>query len=124
MGSADSPACELVFERMADAGVYIDDDPRTTSAVVEITNRLDGLPLALELAAARCRTLGPIEVAERLRDELGLVSDRLRPEPRHRTLDAVLAWSYDLLDPNEQALLRYLSMFAGGFLSDVFGTAV
>lgn len=85
-------------------------------AVVEICRRLDGIPLALELAAARVRALGPEQIARRLDDVFGLLTTGGRTAlPRHRTLRAALEWSIRLLSEPEQALLRRLGIFAGGF---------
>ncbi len=84
--------------------------------VAQICARLDGIPLALELAAARTRVLSLEQLADRLQNALKLLkSDTRADEPRHQTLRATLDWSYGLLSPDEQALLRRLSVFAGGF---------
>jgi predicted ATPase/class 3 adenylate cyclase len=83
--------------------------------VPEICRRLDGLPLAVELAAARVRSLTPREILERLGHSLDLLAAGPRDVPeRQRTLRATIEWSYDLLDPHEQALFARLSVFAGG----------
>ncbi|MFC0224862.1 ATP-binding protein [Nocardioides zeicaulis] len=88
-------------------------DPATVRAVVE---RLDGLPLAVELAAARLRTMGLAEVAGALDDRLTALRSRERGTPdRHRTLEAVIAWSWDLLTAPEQRALAWLSVFQDGF---------
>lgn len=82
---------------------------------VEICRRLDGLPLALELAAARLRTLPPRELAERLDDRFRLLTGGSRTAlPRHRTLRAVVDWSWDLLDEPERRLARRLAVFSAG----------
>ncbi|NUP21226.1 MAG: tetratricopeptide repeat protein [Streptomyces sp.] len=83
--------------------------------VAEICADLDGLPLAIELAAARLRTLTPDELADRLHDRFRLLSrgDRSKA-PRHRTLRAVVEWSWDLLDEEERELATRLTVFAGG----------
>jgi predicted ATPase len=84
-------------------------------AVAEICRRLDGLPLAIELAAARIRHLPPHAIAERLKDRLGLLTGGARDLPkRHRTLRATIEWSYDLLDDDEKKLFRRLAVFRGG----------
>lgn len=84
--------------------------------VADICRRLDGLPLAIELAAARTRAFSVREIAERLDDRFRLLSIGPRTvAPRHQTLEATLDWSYDLLPPNEQRVLRGLAVFAGGW---------
>src|SRR6185436_20011772 len=78
--------------------------------------RLDGLPLALELAAGRLGALGPAAIAERLADGFVLLGAGNRAAPtRQQTLAATLQWSHDLLEPDERILFRRLSVFAGGF---------
>ncbi|QXE37198.1 winged helix-turn-helix domain-containing protein [Streptomyces sp. GMY02] len=84
-------------------------------AVGEICRRLDGLPLAIELAAARLRMLSPRQIADRLDDRFRLLTSGSRTVlPRQQTLRAVVDWSWDLLDERERAVLRRLSVFAGG----------
>ena len=88
-------------------------------AVAQICRRLDGLPLALELAAARSSTLAPEQLAERLDDALRLLSGGSRTaSSRQHTLRATLDWSHALLDSGEQTLLRRLAVFAGGWTLD------
>ena len=83
--------------------------------VTEICRRLDGQPLAIELAAARLRTLSPAEIVARLDDRFRLLTAGSRTAPdRHQSLRAVVAWSWDLLDDTERALARRLAVFAGG----------
>ena len=85
-------------------------------AVDEICRRLDGMPLAIELAAARVRVLSPTQIAERLDDAFRLLTSGNRTAlPRHRTLRAAMEWSFGLLGEREQVLLRRLSVFAGSF---------
>ncbi|MER7461600.1 BTAD domain-containing putative transcriptional regulator [Streptomyces sp. NPDC097981] len=85
------------------------------AAVAEICARLDGLPLAIELAAARLRLLTPRQIADRLDDRFRLLTSGSRTVlPRQQTLRAVVDWSWDLLDAPERAVLRRLSVFAGG----------
>ncbi|GAA4081806.1 BTAD domain-containing putative transcriptional regulator [Actinomadura miaoliensis] len=90
-------------------------DDTTAAPVVAICRALDGIPLAIELAAARMRALTPAQVADRLGDRFRLLTAGSRAAlPRHRTLRAVVDWSWDLLDDDERAVLRRLSVFAGG----------
>ncbi len=93
--------------------------PENIPAVAVICASLDGIPLALELAAARVKLLPLPAIAEMLTDRFGLLTDGRRTAlPRHKTLRAVLDWSYDLLTGPEQALLCRLSVFAGGWTLD------
>ncbi|WP_017572640.1 AfsR/SARP family transcriptional regulator [Nocardiopsis halotolerans] len=83
--------------------------------VVRVTRELDGMPLALELAAARLRSMTIAQLADRLRDRFRLLTGGTRSAlPRHRTLRAVVDWSWELLDESERRLLRRLSIFSGG----------
>ena len=89
---------------------------RNAESVVEICHRLDGIPLALELAAARVRSLSPQEICARLEDRFRLlVVGNRAAAPRHQTLRAVIDWSYGLLSVPERSLLHRLSVFAGGW---------
>ena len=84
--------------------------------VAQICRRLDGIPLALELAAARARFLPPEQIAARLDDRFRLLTGGSRTAlPRHQTLLALIEWSHELLSDSERALLRRLAVFAGGF---------
>ncbi|MEV6741955.1 BTAD domain-containing putative transcriptional regulator [Streptomyces sp. NPDC051104] len=107
-------ALELLADRGAAArpGFRVEDDPE---AAAEICRRLDGLPLAIELAAARLRMLTPRQIADRLDDRFRLLTSGSRTVlPRQQTLRAVVDWSWDLLDEEERAVLRRLSVFSGG----------
>ncbi|WP_053710692.1 AfsR/SARP family transcriptional regulator [Streptomyces sp. NRRL B-3648] len=87
-----------------------------TGAVAEICRRLDGLPLAIELAAARLRLLTPRQIADRLDDRFRLLTSGSRTVlPRQQTLRAVVDWSWELLDERERTVLREVSVFAGGW---------
>jgi predicted ATPase/class 3 adenylate cyclase len=93
--------------------------PENSAAVAEICTRLDGIPLALELAAARVRVLSAERIAERLGDRFRLLTGGSRTAlPRQQTLRALIDWSYDLLTPPERALLQRLAVFAGGWTLD------
>ncbi len=110
----DPVALRLLADRGATArpGFRIEDDP---AACAEICRRLDGLPLAIELAAARLRMLTPRGLADRLDDRFRLLTSGSRTVlPRQQTLRAVVDWSWDLLDEPERAVLRRLSVFSGG----------
>lgn len=89
------------------------------AAVAAICARLDGIPLAIQLAAARVRLMTPQQISERLDDAFALLTSRARTVvPRHRTLRAAMDWSYELLEPDARAVLRRLSVFRGGFSID------
>ncbi|WKU44577.1 BTAD domain-containing putative transcriptional regulator [Streptomyces sp. VNUA116] len=110
----DTVALRLLADRGAAArpGFRVEDDPE---ACAEICRRLDGLPLAIELAAARLRMLSPRTLADRLDDRFRLLTSGSRTVlPRQQTLRAVVDWSWDLLDGPERAVLRRLSVFSGG----------
>ncbi|WP_327362897.1 AfsR/SARP family transcriptional regulator [Streptomyces sp. NBC_01296] len=110
----DPVALRLLGDRGAAArpGFSVEDDP---AAAAEICRRLDGLPLAIELAAARLRLLTPRQIADRLDDRFRLLTGGARTVlPRQQTLRAVVDWSWELLDEPERAVLRRLSVFAGG----------
>jgi predicted ATPase/DNA-binding winged helix-turn-helix (wHTH) protein len=109
------PVVELFVERaVAISDRFVLDD-KMSPAVVEICRRLDGIPLAVELAAARAGVFGVLAVHEGLNDVLSLLTDGRRTIPRHQTLRAALDWSYQLLSPLEQAVMQRLSLFRGSF---------
>ena len=86
------------------------------AAIAEVCRRLDGLPLALELAAARMKVLAPEQLVARLDDRFGVLFGGRRTAPaRQRSLEAMVAWSYDLLDPSHQALFDRVCVFGGSF---------
>jgi tetratricopeptide (TPR) repeat protein len=98
-------------------GFAVDDE--SLGAVLRICRALDGIPLAIELAAARVRALTPAQVADRLDDRFALLSTRSRGVlPRHQTLRAIVDWSWELLDDTERVVLRRLSVFSGGATPD------
>jgi len=109
------PAVRLLVERAAlvRPGFAVTAD--NADAVVRICRALDGMPLAIELAAARLRAMTPEQLAARLDDRFAVLTGGSRTAlPRHQTLRAVVDWSWDLLDEAERALLRRLSVFSGG----------
>ncbi|HEX2202903.1 MAG TPA: BTAD domain-containing putative transcriptional regulator [Longimicrobium sp.] len=118
-----SEAVRLFVERArgVDPGFALTD--AGAAAVAQLCRRLDGLPLAIELAAARVRVLSPAQLAARLDDRFRLLGTGGRTAvPRHRTLRAVIDWSHDLLAERERVLFRRLSTFAGDFaLEDAEG---
>jgi predicted ATPase/DNA-binding XRE family transcriptional regulator len=112
----DSPAVALFVERARAVKPSFVVTPDDIPTVAEICRRLDGLPLAIELAAARCKVLTPQGILGRLGHRLDLLTGGARDAPaRHRTLRASIAWSHDLLAPKEQVLFRRLGIFVGGF---------
>jgi predicted ATPase len=110
------PAAQLFMERVVASSDRPPLSHDEASAVAEICRKLDGIPLAIEFAAARAATLGVFEVAGRLNDRFALLTKGRRTAlPRHQTLQAALDWSYELLAEPERRLLRRLAVFAGGF---------
>ncbi|MBF9070852.1 AfsR/SARP family transcriptional regulator [Streptacidiphilus fuscans] len=118
----DAEALRLFAERAAAVrpGFALEGLPAAdASAVAEICRRLDGLPLAIELAAARLRMLTPRQIADRLDDRFRLLTGGSRTaQPRQQTLRAVVDWSWDLLPEPERELLRRVSVFSGGWTLD------
>ena len=108
MGESD--AVTLFLERAQAIRADIGESP----AVHELIQRLDGLPLAIELAAARVKLLGPDQLLERIAQRLDLLKGGRDADERHATLRATIAWSYDLLDAEEQKLFARLAVFRGG----------
>lgn len=121
-------AVSLFCERARQANPAFRLTPQTVAPVTQICLRLDGIPLALELAAARLGVLGVEEVAARLDDRFRLLAGGPRQGlARHRTLRAALDWSHELLSEPEQALLRHLAVFRGSFTlgaAEVVGAGV
>ena len=112
--NGNSPAVDLFAARAATA------DPAFSLAdhvpeVIELVAALDGLPLAVELAASRVNVLTPAQILERLQRDTAVLETRAADAPqRHRSLQAAISWSYDLLTPEQQGVLRTLSVFRGG----------
>jgi predicted ATPase/DNA-binding SARP family transcriptional activator len=112
----DQPAVALFLRRATEAVPTFRATPDALPQVAAICRRLDGLPLAIELAAARLRTFPLETLAKQLADDLGLLFTGVRgADPRHGALAATIDWSYRLLDPTERRLLTRLSVFRGGF---------
>lgn len=114
-GSGDSPAVRLFLDRARAVDPGFAPDAHELTTVAEICRRLDGLPLAIELAAARLHGLGPGELARSLDQRFRLLTGGPRTSSRHRSLRAVLDWSYDQLDPVVQRVFARLAVFAGRF---------
>ena len=109
------PAVRLFGERAAAVSPGFEVTDETVALVIDIVRRLDGLPLAIELAAARLRTLPLAEIARRLNDRFRLLTGGSRTAlPRHRTLRAVIEWSWDLLTPEERLLAERFAVFPAG----------
>ena len=109
-------AVTLFAQRAAEASGSFAVTASNQSAVAAVCRRLDGLPLAIELAAVRTRVLTAEQILDRLSDRFGLLSAGSRAAlPRHQTLRTTIDWSHDLLEPDERVLLRRLCVFAGRF---------
>ncbi len=112
----ESESVRLFEDRAAQRLTNFSLTQHNAQSVAEICQKLDGIPLAIELAAARVGVLGVEQIFERLEDALRLLSSgRRTAEPRQQTLRGALDWSYDLLEEKEQKLFRRLAVFAGGF---------
>lgn len=112
-------AARLLWERAVEARPQLIADQATLEAIAAICRRLEGIPLALELAAARLRMLSPLELAERLDDRFALLTGGpTNTAGHHQTLRSAIAWSHDLLSPEEQVLYRRVAVFRGGFSLD------
>ena len=110
-----SAAVQLFLERARAAKPSFNPDDEDLSRIVEVVRGLEGIPLAIELAAARSSVLTPAQMADRLDDRFRLLrAGSSAIEPRHRTIEAAIGWSYELLTPPEQLMLQRLSVFAGG----------
>jgi predicted ATPase len=114
-----TPGMRLIEERAQEVRPDFEINDENRKAVAELCRRLDALPLAIELAAARVRVLSPQAMVPRLDQSLSLLSGGKGDLPeRHQTLRATLQWSLDLLRPDERVFFRRLGVFAGGFSED------
>jgi non-specific serine/threonine protein kinase len=112
-------AIQLFCERATDSNPHFRLTPQNAPAIVRICHQLDGLPLALELAAARLSVLSVEQVADHLEERFALLTQGKRTAPaRHQTLYAMLDWSYTLLSPVEQAMFQRLAVFVGSWNID------
>jgi hypothetical protein len=118
-------AVQLFVTRARAADPHFLPDARTAAVAAAICRRLDGIPLAIELAAARGAALGIEDLALRLDDRFHLLTGGRRTAlPRHQTLQATLDWSYELLSEPERVVLHRLAIFAGGFSLEAAGVVV
>ncbi len=116
---AATPSVAMLLHRVRGFQPAFEVNPTNAGALAEICVRLDGLPLALELAAARMKLFTPGELTFRLRHRMDLLTGGSRDAPdRHRTLRAALTWSHDLLNPDERATFRRLAVFVGSWSLD------
>ncbi|MGQ0624164.1 MAG: protein kinase domain-containing protein [Sporichthyaceae bacterium] len=114
-GLAECESVQLFVTRAAASGVTVSLQGAEGAAVAAICRQLDGIPLAIELAARRARALSPAQIAARLDDVLGFLTGGRDAPDRQRTLAATMRWTYDLLPGDEQAGFRFLAAFCGGF---------
>jgi predicted ATPase len=116
-GSGPPAAVALFLDRAASHGVSWAEPDNVLDTIGEVCDHLDGIPLAIELAAARTRAISPAELLARLGDRLRLLAgpSHWSARVRQQTLEATIEWSYELLSSEEQATLRRLSVFRGGF---------
>ena len=120
-----APAVRLLLERVRTAAPHLEVGDAQAPAVVRIARDLDGLPLALELAAARARVMSLEEIAERLTDRFTLLAGGRRSAPaRHRALTTTLAWSWDLLDEADRRAWTAAAVPAGTFTLDLFAAVL
>lgn len=124
-GAATGPAVRLFLDRASAVDPSFTLDAGTSAAVARLCERLDGMPLAIELAAARAATLTPDQLNDRLSERFTLLTGGPRTaEARHRTLRAVVDWSVELLAPVERSVLERLSVFRGGWTLEAAEHAV
>ena len=122
---SDEDAVRLFIDRAASVGVVIHENEATVAVLADIAQRLDGIPLAIELAAARTQSMELEEIRDLLDDRFRLLSGGARrSRQRQATLEGTVQWSYDLLSGTEQEMLQVLSVFQGGFaIADVASVA-
>ncbi len=108
-------SASLFLARAANAGATIDHTFENAEALVRICRAVEGMPLGLELAAARARTIGVIDLATELERHLGSYGELRGTSERHRTMTALIQWGFDLLDEDAQVVFGRLGVFAGGF---------
>ncbi len=112
---AGSAGSVLFVERAASTAAGFEPDSDDLVVIAEICERLDGIPLAIELAAARVRSMSPTQIRDMLGERFRLLTGSRRSIERHQTLRHAVQWSFDLLTPVEQVVLQRASVFAGGF---------
>src|SRR5262249_14135197 len=112
---AETDAVRLFFDRARAAGAELSPESASEETVVQICRRLDGIPLAIELAAARTPHLAAAQILERLSDRFRLLTGGRRRVQRQQTLSAAIEWSHDLLTDGEKTLFRRLAVFRGSF---------
>jgi predicted ATPase len=113
---ADAESVKLFVDRARTIFPAFDLTKDNVPHVAQICRRLDGIPLAIELAAARMTVLSVQQIAARLEHSFQLLSGGSETMARHQTLQATIDWSYDLLSETERALMRRLSVFSGGWI--------
>ena len=122
---AGCPSVDLFVERAQSASPAFQLTASNADSVNQIVRRLDGIPLAIELAASRVKLLQPAEIASRLDESFKLLTGGpVDVLPHHQTLERAIDWSYDMLDPEQQMLFRQLSVFRGGFTLDACGAVM
>ena len=122
---SDSPAVQLFLQTALATNRKLEIDSTMTQTVTDICRALDGLPLAIELAASRSRSMSPAQIADQLAEPLSIGEHALRDLPdRQQTLQATIRWSYDLLAPGARAALRAAAVFLGGFTQPAFEAVV
>ncbi|MBC8281191.1 MAG: hypothetical protein H8E48_10430 [Chloroflexi bacterium] len=122
---ADCPSVQLFLERAEAANPAFELTTSNAASVQQIVRRLDGIPLAIELAASRVKLLQPSEIASRLEESFKLLTGGpSNVLPHHQTLERAIDWSYDNLEPDQQSLFSQLSVFRGGFTLPACGAVM